>query len=93
MSYSFKPSFCINCGHDLTPVDCNEDGTVICPGCSDQSKALADKMLAFRALKKFIDRKDCCKDEANLSLRAHGIVKCMVCGARNIAHPHEVVSP
>ena len=85
MSYPLKPSFCMNCGHDLTPVDCKEDGTVVCPGCSAESQALADKRLAWRMLKKFNDRAECCKVEANLSPRGEGVVKCSVCGARNLA--------
>lgn len=79
-----KGHFCASCAHDLLPVDCNDDGIIDCPKCGEQSKADDDKRIAHRAAVKFANRADCCKDAANLSERGEGIVKCTVCGTRNL---------
>ena len=80
-----KGHFCGSCAADLLPIDCNDDGIIVCPKCGEQSQADDGKRIAHRAAVKFANRAECCKVEANLSPRGEGVVKCNVCGARNLA--------
>ena len=80
--------FCHGCGADLSGSDFDEAGTITCV-CGAASKASQSAMILKRARVKFMNRADCCKDEANLSPRDGGVVKCSVCGARNMASCNE----
>ena len=75
--------FCSACGHNIGHIIGNADGVIPCPNCGAESMASDEKKLAYRSLQKFLARKDCCKDQANLSDRGD-VVKCGVCGERNI---------
>ena len=81
--------FCHSCANDLMNVECNDEGTVVCPRCSAETKASDPMRLLNRARAKFLNRAECCKDAANLSPRGDRIVKCSVCGARNITFPDQ----
>ena len=76
--------FC-RCGLNLGGADFDADGMVKCPECGVETRVSDIARVLHRARERFLARADCCKVEANLSLKTEGVVKCSVCGARNLA--------
>ena len=76
--------FC-RCGADLRGGDVRDGRTVLCAACGAAAALTEAEALAYRAMNKAANRADCCKNPDNLSPRGEGVVKCSVCGARNMA--------